>query len=201
MGYYNGAHVRPLSEDISLAQPEMRPAIRAALAWIRSRPDLFTGNFKDSPLQVMIAKDRIVSEEAFLAAMAQGPFEGHHQLKLVQSRHSYDLCLVEACKTNVVNAVQAAIPEGHEVLCIGDRGETSGNDHIMLGLPFGLSVDHVCSREHVGWSLFGAECTGPDALLRILAALKPQESGFAFDVSSLVDTPCAWYEPRTLGED
>jgi hypothetical protein len=199
MGYYNGAFIKPLSVDISLAQPEMRPAIRNALAWMRSRPDLFSGTIKDSPLQVTISKNQITSEEAFLTAFAQGPFEGHQHLKVVQSRHSYDLCLMEACKTNVVNTVQLDIPSGLEVLCIGDRGDASGNDHVMLGLPFGISVDHVCSREHAGWSLFGAERTGPDALLRILDALGPvDEGGFALQPSLLLDAPQEkWHKAGT----
>jgi hypothetical protein len=69
----------------------------------------------------------------------------------------------------------------------------------MLGLPFGVSVDHVCSREHAGWSLFGADCTGPDALLRILVALRTAEAGgFALDAHLLVDDADeAWYKKGT----
>lgn len=197
MGYYNGALVCPLSQNIKEEPPAMKPAIRNALAWLRSRSDLISGDIKDSPLQVTIHRDKIVSEDAFLAAFSAAQFEGRAELKLVESRHSFDLCLVDACKTNVVNVLQSEIGTALDVLCIGDRGDAAGNDHAMLGLPFGISVDHVCSREHVGWSLFGAECSGPDALLRILRALNGAAGSFRIDLASLERQADHEYKTRT----
>jgi hydroxymethylpyrimidine pyrophosphatase-like HAD family hydrolase len=189
MGYYNGAHVALLSEDIRERPPLPHAGVQRAIEWARSRADLIDGEFKNSLVQATIDTKYIRSPNAFVADFAAAPFDGQKQLKLVRSRHSFDICPIEACKTNVVYAVKEGLAPSQEVLCIGDSGGDSGNDHIMLGLPFGISVDHVCSREHVGWSLFGTECTGPDALLRILAAMtKDNSGGFSIQTSSLLDS-------------
>jgi hypothetical protein len=187
MGYYNGAHIAPLAQDIRDAPPTPNQAVQRAVEWARFRTDLFDAEFKNSLVQATIDSKHIRAPDTFVAEFQSAPFEGVDRLKLVQSRHSFDICPVEACKTNVVTAVQEALSEPQEVLCVGDSGGASGNDHIMLGLPFGISVDHVCSREHSGWSLFGTECTGPDALLRILTAMTPKLDGFAVDTTLLLD--------------
>ena len=201
MGYYNGAHITRLSEDIRDNLPASHPSIQRAVAWARSHPELFVEpNFKDSRVQATIDAHLVHSGSAFLAAFEAASFDGREQVKLVQSRHSFDLCLVEACKTKVVAAVQQELADGSAVLCIGDCGSRQGNDHAMLGLPFGISVDHVCHREHAGWSLFGSQCTGPKALLRILSALrKSEDQGFYLDRESL-SLDChegTVYKPRT----
>ena len=188
MGYYNGAHIAPLSQDIRDAPPPPNEAVQRAVEWTLTRTDLFDHEFKNSGVQATLDEKYIRSPNLFIAEFRAAGFDGLDRLKLVMSGHSFDICPIEACKTNVVNAVQQALPETQHVLCVGDSGGTAGNDHIMLGLPFGISVDHVCSREHVGWSLFGTECTGPDALMRILSAMRPKrEGGFAVQTALLLD--------------
>src|SRR3546814_19153589 len=83
------------------------------------------------------------------------------------------------------------------ILCAGDSGTRSGNDHEMLAHPLGISVGTVCGRPEGCWSMFGRRVTGPDALLRLLAAMKPDVQGIVrIDVEALRSS-----EERRVGKE
>jgi hypothetical protein len=175
MGYYNGAYLRPLSVDIRVDRPDQHPAMADVMKWLRDQSGLFRSQtldgVRDSGVQVSI-EIRSMNDPEVFAALLNSKFGGSGLVRLVRSEHSLDICLSDTCKTKVVEAVAADVVGSSQVLCIGDSGGRLGNDHLLLGLPYGVSVHHVCDRPDVCWSFFGAGVTGPDALLRILRALR-----------------------------
>jgi hypothetical protein len=71
-------------------------------------------------------------------------------------------------------------------LCVGDSGGRDGNDNELLSHAYGISVGTVCDRHDGCWTLFGKVLTGPEALVRLLQALKHAGDGCVrMDVSSL----------------
>lgn len=181
MGYYNGAYLRPLKIDIREYPAPRDPLISKALEWLREQSELFrygkVNDVKDSGVQVTIGARSLRDPDGFGAFFAS-EFSAEGRLRLMCSQHSFDICLADACKTKVVRAVAEDWDDVDEsVLCIGDSGARVGNDHALLGSPYGVSVDQVCDRAEVCWSFFGPAVTGPDALLRIMRALHFEREG------------------------
>ena len=152
--------------------------ITEALEWVRAQPDFFRDDtiaeVKDSRVQVTVGMRSLRDPHSFGAAFASA-LGGETRLQLVRSKHSLDICLADACKTSVARA--AAGKADDAILCIGDSGARDGNDHALLGSPYGISVGEVCDRAEVCWSFFGTAVTGPEALFRILRALRFESEG------------------------
>ena len=98
-------------------------------------------------------------------------------VRVTRSGHSLDLIPAGSSKINVADSVAHDLAADVVVLRLGDQGGRAGNDNELLTHPYGISVQEVCGRDDGCWSLFGAQVTGPDALLRLLQALKPDVHG------------------------
>ena len=176
VGYYNGAYLRPLNVDIRQEPAPRHPAIGEALAWLHARPELFLSSYadsvKDSKVQATIEMSSLRDPKSF-SALFESAFAADGRLRLSCSQHSFDICLAETCKTAVISAVANNLGDADaSILRIGDSGTRLGNDYAMLGSAYGISVQDVCDRPDVCWSFFGGAIAGPDALLRILRALR-----------------------------
>jgi hypothetical protein len=186
VGYYNGGDTRTLDVDISKAPLPKAAAILEVEKWLEECADLFVSDAKlrMSPVQITIElpgiRDIADFQRRFASRFAAMP------VRIARSGHSIDICLSSACKTNVFRELVSGTGISPDsILCVGDSGDALGNDYALLGMPFGLSVDQVCCRTEAGWALHGAAITGPDALLHILKALRPQPGGFKMDVDGI----------------
>lgn len=187
VAYYNGGYIRGLAVDTSVERPPADPAIDEAIAWLRANESLFTAACPlESGVQITIQKRDLKNTEAFLAAVEACPPLADGRLRLTRSAHSFDLIPLATTKLAAVKAIIAELDEGLAVLCVGDSGSRSGNDHAILATPYGISVGDVCGSANGCWSFFGDLPIGPDALLELLRALKPCGSkGMKIDVASL----------------
>jgi hydroxymethylpyrimidine pyrophosphatase-like HAD family hydrolase len=187
VGYYNGSFTRTLDVDIRISPGPPAATIADVGRWLEENSELFVTEKKirKAPVQITIElsgiRDLMEFQRRFAARFGSTP-----EVRISRSAHTIDVCLSTACKTNVFRdlAARGGIPS-ECILCVGDSGDALGNDHALLGMPFGLSVDQVCCRTEAGWALFGAAITGPDALLHILKALCLEPTGgFKMDVDA-----------------
>jgi hydroxymethylpyrimidine pyrophosphatase-like HAD family hydrolase/D-arabinose 5-phosphate isomerase GutQ len=184
VGYYNGALLRALDIDIREEARTPAPAIAKALAWLGEVGTIPPDSVKNSFVQLTIPRAQAPDLAAFDAALRAA---GHTDLRLVQSGHTVDICLASTCKTVVVNALAErwGFNERH-ILRVGDSGGPQGNDHALLASEMGISVGELCGRAFHGWPMFGATVTGPEAVLRLLKALRFQPEGwFQIDLDAL----------------
>ncbi|MES2451930.1 MAG: hypothetical protein V4610_15315 [Pseudomonadota bacterium] len=178
IGYYNGGYLRTADVDITLDPPAQNPAIAATASWLDGRNDLFIEkDFKAGPVQIGIDMDHLHHPYRFVFDLASCPQIASGEVRISASGHSFDIIPSTSSKTAVVDAVRQAARPGTAVLCFGDSGSASGNDHALLSHPHGISVGEVCGAPDGCWSLFGGLITGPEALLRTLSALVRSESG------------------------
>lgn len=188
VGYYNGAHIVPLSVDIRETPLKPDAAILDAFGSIRAEDGMFLDGWlpKENPFQITIAIDKLSSSADGLRRLRE-IVGSRSELKMVRSGHSIDICPVWAAKPRVLDAVRSKMAEGHlQLLAIGDSGDRHGNDYDLLGGDFGLSVDRVCEREISCWNLLPGNVSGPDGLLRILGGMRLTGTGRArLDVSVL----------------
>jgi hydroxymethylpyrimidine pyrophosphatase-like HAD family hydrolase len=184
VGYYNGALLRALDIDIREEARTPAPAIAKALAWLGEAGTFPADSVKNSFVQLTIPRAQAPDLAAFDAALRAA---GHTELRLVQSGHTVDICLASTCKTVVVNALAErwGFDERH-ILRVGDSGGPQGNDHALLASEMGISVGELCGRPFHGWPMFGAPVTGPEAVLRLLKALRSRPEGwFQIDLDAL----------------
>lgn len=188
VGYYNGAYIAPLSEDIRKTCLKPDATIADAFARIRAEVGLFLNGWlpKANAFQITIGIDKLVSSADGLRKLRE-IVGARPALKMVRSGHSIDICPVWAAKPRVLNAIRARMVDGQlQMLAIGDSGDRHGNDYDLLGGDFGLSVDRVCEREISCWNLLPGNVSGPDGLLRILDGMRLTSTGRAqLDVSVL----------------
>ncbi|MBB4841325.1 fructoselysine-6-P-deglycase FrlB-like protein/hydroxymethylpyrimidine pyrophosphatase-like HAD family hydrolase [Sphingomonas kyeonggiensis] len=201
MGYYNGAYVQPLTVDIEKAPPPIDADLAETFAWLQAQPQLFVGEFggRFSNVQISVKLENLVDNGAFFTALkACAPVESG-RVKFARSGHSIDFFAAGTSKKTVIDRVRNGLPEDSAVLCVGDSGARSGNDHELLSHSLGVSVGTVCGRHEGCWSLFGAELTGPEALLRLLGSVQRDVHGIVrINVSALgLDSFC---EMGTNGE-
>ncbi|MGY4402832.1 hypothetical protein [Bradyrhizobium sp. USDA 3315] len=188
VGYYNGAHIVRLSEDIKQSPLASDAAISAALGLIHSEGKMFLNGWlpKESPFQITIAVDKLASPADGIRWLRE-IVESQSDLRMVRSGHSIDICPAWAGKPRVFEAVRAKMVDRDlQMLAVGDSGDRHGNDYDLLGQDFGLSVDRVCEREISCWNLLPGGVSGPDGLLRIFRGMRITGAGRArLDVSVL----------------
>jgi hypothetical protein len=188
VGYYNGAHIVPLSVDIRNTHLEPDAAISHVYRLIRAEGGMFPNGWlpKESPFQITIGIDKFASPTDGVRRLTE-IVGACPALRMVRSGHSIDICPVWAAKPRVLDAVRPRMADDRlQMLAIGDSGDRHGNDYDLLGGDFGLSVDRVCEREISCWNLLPGNVSGPDGLLRILGAMRLTGVGRAqLNVSSL----------------
>jgi len=187
IGYYNGGHLRTADVDIVHDHPPADPAIAEIAEWLHGRGDLFIQQeFKHREVQITVDMDRLRHPYRFPVDLEGCATFADGRVRVMGSGHSYDIVPAASSKLAVVEALRKNLSAGAEVLCFGDSGARRGNDHTLLSHQFGISVGDVCGVANGCWSLFGAGPIGPSALLRILRALVPTNTGkIRLNVASL----------------
>lgn len=188
MGYYNGAYIRSLHIDISKQPVPPDKAMEQVFDWLQGNKHLFREfQPRNSGVQIRISIDDLESPDCFLSETNRCSAIALGAVKVIRSGHGIDLIKADVSKTAVVEALAHNIAaKNPSILRIGDSGSRGGNDYELLSHELGISVDEVCGLPGGTWSLFGQEIKGPDALIRVLRALKPSVSGTTWlDLQSL----------------
>lgn len=190
MGYYNGGHLRSLEVDIESDRPTADPDLSSLANWIEAG-DMLTSHatLKRGEVQLTIRHSDLIDPKAFVSSVGAFPAVYAGRLKVLSSHHSFDLLPAATSKTTVTAYMQSAIGDARRVLAIGDSGEPGGNDSELLDRPPSISVDGVCGHLDGSWSIFGRSATGPEALLRILRALRLENGHARLDIDSIGVSP------------
>ncbi|WP_415014848.1 hypothetical protein [Brevundimonas sp.] len=186
ISYYNGAYTQPLTTNIEQDRPVREARLDPARDWLTA---VAAGgerlDYKDSLVQLTLKVASLADTDLFRRRF-DSEANSAGLLRIARSSHTLDICLAETCKTTVAGVLATRLSSGMDsILCLGDSGAVAGNDYALLGLPAGVSVGRVCDRPDRGWNLFGSRIRGPDAVLRILRALRPVNGAHRLDVETL----------------
>ncbi|MFF8803076.1 MULTISPECIES: hypothetical protein [unclassified Methylobacterium] len=186
VGYYNGGHIRPLSVNIEDDPPEANRDLAALADWIEREGLMRPGaTLRRGRIQVTVSHADVLEPAAFIASLDEFPAIAQGRIKGTSSHHSFDLLPSRTSKTLVLGDLSRIAPAGVQVLAIGDSGEPGGNDAELLAVPPSISVDGVCGSLRGSWSAFGRTIRGPNALLRILRALRVENGHGRLDLRFL----------------
>ena len=185
VGYYNGGIILTLNESLKIAKEKLphNPNIVQARERLLSTQHIVSQcqqDIKENPAQttLIFRQDANINElintikDVFSTSKIQ-------HIKTVQSDHSIDILPTSSSKNLVLEKMQSIRDPkmSGEVLCIGDRGQETGNDYELLGNPFALSVNQVCGRVDAGWNLLSAGLHGPEGLASYLLRISPSADG------------------------
>ncbi len=176
MGYHNGAELAPLADETipESTNGSVDPAIAKALELLREQPAIWSRLTADpSHSQIGLQwKSKILGWH--LKSLLEPLMPALHALgiQLVSSGHSIDLLASGVSKRRVVHhlAESGAISPS-EIMVIGDRGRSPGNDAEMLSHRPSLSVDEVSDEASTCWRLTPAMLKGRVATLWYLGRL------------------------------
>lgn len=178
MGYYNGAHIAPLSVDITSAPPAPDEAVSRVAAVVATHRQIKPETkWKDSGVQLTITTEGMSDPAALVDAIRRCPEVKGGLVRMALSAHSIDIVSSATSKVSVIEAAGRRIRPDEEVITIGDSGGRGGNDNDLLSRSHGISVGTVCGRHDGSHSLLGRRIGGPQALVNVLRCILKDAGG------------------------
>jgi hydroxymethylpyrimidine pyrophosphatase-like HAD family hydrolase len=176
IGYYNGGEIAMLSDDES---PNINKKALDSLSRLFEELTSFSGN-KEIELRpkqltmILNTVNSIKSMNAIIEICKKYP-----DLKIFQSGHSLDIVPVSSSKLNVLN-----ISSRNSIsLCIGDSGQSSGNDYELLSHKYSLSVNKVSSSLATCWNFAPTALKNTPATLYYLENMVLSNGCFNFSLN------------------
>lgn len=185
VGYYNGAELGLLSDDIA---PDSTGTVCEALSAVadalRSQPELMDIAIQTDRKYQITLEARRSTPEGRLWDLAYQVLLLTNQLHLTVTRssHSVDVVAPNVTKLNVLHRLHSDYPATNW-LAIGDRGRWPGNDYELLKTPYALSVDELSVDSETCWNLAPRGQRGIGVTLIYLRALVSEGAFLRFDLS------------------
>lgn len=172
VGYYNGACLLPLGEEVKLKGMKDKPLddeLKALGEELQKRlpKDVIQYELSPRSLQLSIEEVQSASDaEVLYATCCEIIWDKHLQgIRVWRSSHSMDIVVYrEVGKLRVIE-------DPAHTLCIGDYGNVEGNDYELLTTKCSLSVDRVSKNAECCWNIAPSGMKGLDATLYYLSRL------------------------------
>ena len=184
LGYYNGAEVASLCDD-DHPNPSRKPndSLKIVAEAVSKNPIISrVATCEPRRAQVSVQPMSAISAELIwriLQPLAQG-----YGLVALRSSHSIDLLDRHVSKRSLLIHLRKLVPEGSNVLLIGDKGKWPGNDYHILSEPHSLSVDEVSVDPNTCWNLAPPGHRGVQATLDYLSWIQIRDGSFSFILPS-----------------
>lgn len=178
LGCHSGSTVVTLDQpwQAGVPDPELRAvADRLAQAGVGC-DNGYVVRAHSGQLTIEAKESRLVHEAFLRACELVRSMEGW---RVFRSSHSIDVLCAQADKSNVVGVVASAlgISPDTQILRIGDRGETYGNDSELLCAGLSLSVDGTSIDPQSCWLFESHLATASQRTAAYLAAVVPRPEG------------------------
>jgi hydroxymethylpyrimidine pyrophosphatase-like HAD family hydrolase/fructoselysine-6-P-deglycase FrlB-like protein len=177
IGYYNGS-------DVGLLNDELHPNKNAPLdPFLKELSEILEANtfFKSiagyelRPKQITVSPKRThfwyETKKILFDVISKNNLSG---IRILESSHSLDIVSANVSKRAFVRIVEKMAGDMNKpkcALCIGDRGEWSGNDYELLNSPYSLSVDYTSPDPNSCWDIAPAGHRGVQATLDYINAI------------------------------
>ena len=180
VGFYNGAKVAKLSDDMVDEEQPMPHALAEAHSRLTSLELTLGLETVLRPHQISVRPVGWI-DPFNLRTIVMEQLAGFNGVSVLASSHSVDIVSDRTSKTVVANALH---PERSGcTLRIGDQGAAGGNDFELLNTGLSLSVDRVSSNLETCWNLGQPGVSGPPLTLQYLQALKGHDGHLCVDTS------------------
>jgi hydroxymethylpyrimidine pyrophosphatase-like HAD family hydrolase len=173
IGYYNGGEIAALSDDKS---PNTNKNVLGSLSCLSKELTSFFQNkemeLRPKQLTIMLNTVNDIKNMNVIIEICKK----YPDLKVFQSGHSMDIIPVGSSKLNVLNTSA----KNSIALCIGDSGQSSGNDYELLSHKYSLSVNKVSSALDTCWNFAPTALKNTSATLYYLENMVLSNGCFNF---------------------
>lgn len=184
VGYYNGAVVLPLCDSLqAVLEQDPEPGVAEMIELLEDKDiPLPDHDYEARKWQISVVPKN-ASHFGRLGRCLKDLVADISGLRVLESSHSWDVLISGVSKLAVVDACQGkakALGLRGEVLRIGDRGESGGNDFELLNSPYGLSVAGVSANPRSCWNLSSIGSGNVTGTLEILKDIRFEDLSFRF---------------------
>jgi hydroxymethylpyrimidine pyrophosphatase-like HAD family hydrolase len=177
IGYYNGADCGLLSNNsLPKKDTEINSVLIKANEKLKDVSELYNLNIEVRPKQITIQiKDK-----------SRWEYVRNLIIQILESSHSMDIIPDSISKLNILPFCSELLNKyklSEQILIMGDKGQWSGNDFILLDSEFGLSVDEVSSKLGKCWNIASLGNRNTAATLEYLNRLEYKTNGMKFKIN------------------
>lgn len=143
IGYYNGAIINPLDQELNIDEVENDRSLQALYDSLLETYKGESGvrmEFRPVQLSISIENNCSVKSELLYENVCSTIAVKQLPLKALKSTHSVDIINMSTSKLNVLRRLENE--SFSPVLAIGDNGQLGGNDFELLAHKFGLSANN-----------------------------------------------------------
>ena len=180
VGFYNGARVSKLSDDVIDDEQPMSGALAEAYSRLTALEPTLGLETVVRPHQISVRPVGWI-DPFTLRTIIMERLAGFNSVSVLASSHSVDIVCDHTSKTVVADALHPEKPGC--TLRIGDQGAAGGNDFELLNTGLSLSVDRVSSNLETCWNLGQSGVSGPPLTLQYLQALRGHDGHLRVDTS------------------
>jgi len=188
VGYYNGSDYGILSDNtLPNKTLDTHDDLKPVLMKIEDISELYGIKLSHRPNQLTIEIDN-KKRWGFIKNLIIQTIKTSclENIQILESSHSMDLIPISVSKTNIIPYAKEILSKYNlpsDILSIGDKGQWSGNDFMLLDNEFGLSVDEVSSKLNTCWNVASVGNRNSKATLEYLDCLVFGDSGIHFKMN------------------
>jgi hydroxymethylpyrimidine pyrophosphatase-like HAD family hydrolase len=188
IGYYNGSDCGLLSNcELPDKEAPLHSCLEPVVALLEEIKELYGVDISERPNQITI---KITDGERwdFIRNLVIQTLKTNriHDIQILESSHSMDIIPNSASKLDILPFAQELLKSydlSTDILTIGDKGQWSGNDFMLLDNKYGLSVEEVSSKLDSCWNLASLANRNTTATLEYLNCLQFDDNGIHFKIS------------------
>ncbi|MCK8481840.1 HAD hydrolase family protein [Psychroserpens algicola] len=188
VGYYNGADCGLLSNN---SLPKKDIEVNSDLIKVNEKlkdvSELYSLNIEVRPKQITIQiNDKSRWEYVRNLIIQILKTNNINNIQILESSHSMDIIPDSISKLNILPFCGELLKKhklSEQILIMGDKGQWSGNDFILLDSEFGLSVDEVSSKYGKCWNIASLANRNTAATLEYLNRLEYNTNGMKFKIN------------------
>ena len=188
VGYYNGSDCGELSNNLLPdKKADTNPCLKPIIPLINEISELYGIEVTTRPNQVTIEITN-KSRWNFIRNLVIQSIKTANisEIQILESSHSMDIIPNTVSKLNIIPSALEKLNERglpDKILSIGDKGQWSGNDFMLLDSEYGLSVDDVSSKLNSCWNISSMGNRNSSATIEYLNCLEFNSTGFNFKMN------------------
>lgn len=189
IGYYNGSDCGILKDNtLPNKRKKAFPSLKKLEVVLKKVTQNYGTVIELRPNQITIEVNNITRWDFIRNLIIQTiKTENINDIQILESSHSMDIIPISVSKMNVISYAKNILMKSNisqDILCIGDKGQWSGNDFKLLDSKFGLSVHEVSPKLNVCWNISSVGHRNVSATLEYLNLLSfENDNGIKFNIN------------------
>lgn len=188
IGYYNGSDYGSLTNDrLPDKEQDIHPNLKAIIPLLLDITKLYGIKITERPKQITIEIEDN-NRWSFIRNLLIQTIKTSDvsKIQILESSHSMDIIPDSISKLDIIPFAKEKLKErglSTKILSIGDKGQWSGNDFMLLDSEYGLSVDEVSSKLNKCWNIASLGNRNLSATLEYLNCLEFKDSAIYFKIN------------------